>query len=81
MTSDDARLLGFKIQSNGRKLLAFNVYLPYFSPENVDIDHMYVCKVAVIIEESVYRDIMVLGNFNADVGSRFFLEWSQMCED
>ena len=81
VTFDDARLLGFKIQSNGRELLALNVYLPYFSLENVDLYHMYVGKVAAIIEESVCRDIMVLGDFNADVGSRFFLEWSQICED
>ena len=37
ITFEDARLLGFKIQSDGRKLLALNANLPYFSVDNVDI--------------------------------------------
>ena len=73
ITLEDARTSGLKIHSNDRELLALNVYVPYFSLENVDIYHMYVGKVAAFIEESVCRDIMILSDFNVEVSSRLVL--------
>ena len=60
------------MQSKGRDFVAINVCVPSFSLENVDIHHMYAGKVPVIEEESVYRGIMFLGDFIADLDSRFF---------
>ena len=81
VTFDDARILGLRLASQGREFLVLNVYLPYYSADNVDLYLFYVGKIASILEQSVLSDLMILGDFNASVDSRFFREWNQVCED
>ena len=81
VTFDDTRILGLKLSSEGREMLVLNVYLPYNSAENFDLYLLYVGKIAAILEESMLCDMMILGDFNANVNSSFFAEWNQACED
>ena len=81
VTYYDARILGLKLSSQGREILVLNVYLPYHSADNFDLYLLYVDEIAGILEQSVLSDVMTFGDFNANVDSRFFGEWSQVCED
>ena len=53
------------VQSQQRQLFILNVYLPYYSPENYYEYLQYIGKIQGLIEES---DVMVVGDFNAQVG-------------
>ena len=46
---EDKRILGLRIDSLGRQLLAVNVYLPYSAPENVDEYLFYIRKITCIM--------------------------------
>ena len=78
---DDARLLGLDINHSGNSLHILNVYLPYFAPENYDGYLDYIGKISSHIEYRNVSDVMVFGDFNADVGGVFYREWVAICQD
>ena len=78
---DDARLLGLQISNGDRQLIAINVYLPFYSLENVDDYLFYVGKISSILENLETCDFFVLGDFNARVGGLFYESWVKVCED
>ena len=77
---NDPRLLGIVLESESQKIFILNVYLPYFSVQNYDEYLYYVGKISSIVEEYEHNDVMILGDFNADVNSPFFEEWHELQE-
>ena len=61
-------------------LVAINIYLPYYSDDNYDNYLFYIGKLMSIIEEVDNCGVMVLGDFNCNVGSTFYQEWILACE-
>ena len=77
---DDPRLLGFILENHTQKLLIINVYLPYFSMDNYDNYLHYVGEISSITEDYDHNDVLVIGDFNAEVDSLFYHEWDNFCE-
>ena len=71
---DDVRMSGIILELNGSPYLCINVYLPYYCAENIDEYYMYMGKLSSIVEECDASGIIVLGDFNADVGKLFYRE-------
>ena len=78
---DEDRLLGLEISESGNCILAINVYLPYYSEENVDEYLILVGKITAILEEYGEHGVMILGDFNACPGGRYYCEWEKVCHD
>ena len=72
--------MGIVLENNSQKLLILNVYLPYYSNENYDEYLHYVGKITAIVEDHDHNDIMIIGDFNADINSPFFREWDDLRE-
>ena len=79
-TFDDPRVIGLILDNGSRKLMCLNIYLPYFSNDNYDEYLGYVGKISSIIEDYDHNDLMVIGDFNADVNTPFFSEWDSLRE-
>ena len=77
---DDPRLMGLILENNTQKLFILNIYLPYFSNENYDEYLAYVGTISSIIENHDHNDIIVIGDFNADINSVFYNEWHTLQE-
>ena len=77
----DNRILGLELSADGRQLLALNVYLPFYCPENTNNYLFYIGKTSAIMEDSNTSEFMVLGDFNANNGSSFFRHWDAVCRD
>ena len=77
----DKRCLGLRISSGERTMLAINVYLPYYCEDNIDEYNEYIGKIASIVEDSDSGDLMILGDFNCDVGSYFYEQWRHFCNE
>ena len=78
---DEDRLLGLKISDSRSSILAINVYLPYYAEENIDKYFMLISKLAAVLEENCEHGVMILGDFNACPGGRYYREWEKVCED
>ena len=76
---DDDRILGFSLKIQGLQYLFINVYLPYFCADNENDYDMYIGKIASIVDSSDAAGILILGDFNANPNSSFYLELEQLC--
>jgi exonuclease III len=68
---DDKRMIGCKLCINNNVYLFVNVYLPYQCYENFDDYVHYLGKLISVVEESDSSSIVLVGDFNAKVGSIF----------
>ena len=78
---DDNRLLGITYTLNNFKILIINVYLPYFTPENVEEYIMYMGKISEIVESCDANGVVIFGDFNADVNNEFYTDLVGLCND
>ena len=76
---DDDRLMGLSLNFQGIQYLFLNVYLPYYCIDNEFDYDMYIGKIASIIDDSDAAGVVVLGDFNANPDSSFYLELEQLC--
>ena len=81
LTFDDERLLGFEILSENLKYLFINVYLPYYSEENMHDFTMYMGKLESIVEESEVNGVVIVGDFNSNPRTEYYAQLQQLCED
>ena len=77
---DDNRLLGISVTSLGLNYLILNVYLPYFTHENVNDYDMYMAKIASILDSADATEVVVLGDFNANPTNPFYEELQILCD-
>ena len=77
---EDPRILGINLGNSTQNILILNIYLPYFSQENYDNYLNYVGKISSIIQDHDHNDIMIIGDFNANIDSPFFHEWDNVRE-
>ena len=80
-TFEHNRMLGIQFETNFRRLLIINVYLPYYCLENYDEYLQCLGKIAYEIEDYDHSDVMIMGDFNANVGGPFFREWTALSDD
>ena len=71
---NDVKLLGIDVDTIEGKIFLLNVYLPYQSSDNYEEYCNYLGKIASIIEEKDSNKIVIAGDFNAAVNSRFETE-------
>ena len=55
------------------------LYLPYQCDDNYDLYVEYIGKISALVHESPTCNIMILGDFNAAVGTTFEVELLEMC--
>lgn len=80
--TNDKRLLGVTVTDNlGVEHLLLNVYMPVSCSANSDLFIEYLGRIKDIYEECKAASLMVVGDFNADVGSNFYTYLSNFCED
>jgi exonuclease III len=81
-TYDDSRIIGLELKSSYNcEMLLLNVYLPYQCSENLDSYRFYLGKIEAIMETSCASCIGIIGDFNADVNTRFEQELLDMCNN
>ena len=78
---NDVRLLGINVDTIEGKIFLLNVYLPYQSSDNYEEYCNYLGKIASIIEEKDSSKIVIAGDFNAAVNSRFETELLDICDN
>ena len=78
---EDKRLLGISISFNDLNYLFLNVYLPYFSIDNVDDYDMYMGKIANILNGSAATGVVIIGDFNAGPTNSLFEELQILCHE
>ena len=78
---DDCRMLGVMLDCNNFKYLILNVYLPYFSEDNIPDYLMYMGKIESILESTEVNGVMIIGDFNAEPGKLFYEELSRLCQE
>ena len=76
----DPRIMGLELLTDSGKTLFINVYLPYQCYDNTENYMYYLGKIQAIIDEVDTSNIVVLGDFNAAVGTNFENELQIMCE-
>ena len=80
ITYDDSRLIGINVHTNNGKYLILNVYLPYQSHDNYDEYCHYIGLITAIVNECDTCNVIICGDFNADVGTHFETELLSMCD-
>ena len=78
---DDNRLQGFSVTCNNFKYLFVNVYLPYYSDENMAEYTMYLGKLESLVEEHNVDGIVIMGDFNAAPGKDYFFQLKDFCDE
>ena len=77
---NDARLLGAELILGGNKLFILCVYLPTNCSDNFDEFSDYLGKINAIVQEQKSSNIFILGDWNADMKSRFGKELKELCD-
>ena len=54
--------------------------MPYQCPDNKELYMEYICKISAIVEDSSTSNVILLGDFNADVNTLFETELIEMCD-
>ena len=78
---DDQRLLGLNLSASEDSLFVLNVYMPYQCPDNYESFMNYLGKMSAIIEAVSTSKITIIGDFNANLGSKFDQELSEWCAE
>ena len=78
-TYDDSRLIALEFISESDKLLFVNVYMPYQCDDNYDLFVEYLGKLTAILESAHSSKVCFVGDFNANVNTRFETELIEMC--
>ena len=63
------------------ELLFVNVYLPYFCNENYPDYLMCLGNISSILNNNNVNGIMIIGDFNAAIGSEFYGELECLCNE
>ena len=77
---NDSRLLGVSTTLDSQHLYFLSTYLPYQSDDNFDLYLEYIGKISALIDECHSSNIMILGDFNAAVGTLFESELLELCK-
>ena len=78
---DDVRLIGLQIVTGNETMLILCVYMPVCTAENLDDFVMYLGKIRAIVMASETANVIVIGDFNAPIDSRFGRQLSDFCDE
>ena len=67
--------------TNDERNFITNVYLPYYSADNIDDYLFYMGKLSSIFETIETCDFIVQGDFKANIEGIFYEKWLKVCED
>ena len=76
----DSRLLGVTITLDSEQLYFISTYIPYQCNDNFDLYLEYIGKISALIDECHSSNIIILGDFNAAVGTLFESELLELCK-
>ena len=76
----DPRILGITVKYKSELYFLLSVYMPYQCLDNQELYMDYIGKICVIVEYSSTSNVIVLGDFNADVNTLFESELIAMCD-
>ena len=76
----DPRTLGITVKSKSGLYIFFSVYMPYQCLDNQELYNEYIGKICAIVEDSSTSNVILLGDFNADVNTLFETELMAMCD-
>ena len=79
MPLEDNRLLALKITDDNYSIMLINVYMPTQSSEHYDEFIRLLGKISSIIQSDNVDSFCIIGDFNANTGSRFFKEMENFC--
>ena len=74
ITFDD-RILGISLKAENKDLLLLNLYLTYYSDENLHEYIMYIGRICSIIEDYDSSEIIIMSDFNEKSDDVYFAEW------
>ena len=74
-------MLGCNLSIDNSDVLFLNVYLPYQYHDNYEPFMNYMGKINVVIEETPTDKIVVIGDFNYNIGSKYYDEVSVCCDE
>jgi exonuclease III len=66
---EDCRILGIEINSDNKKILILNIYLPYDNGDNMDEYIFYLHKINTIVGSYPSTHVYIYGDFNAHCNS------------
>ena len=72
---EDSRLLGISLTFHDQNFLFLNVYLPYFSNDNLNDYDMYIGKITSIVDNTDADGVAIIGDFNASQSNPFLENW------
>ena len=78
---NDTRLIGAEIITSLTKLFIICVYLPTCSKDNYDSYMAYLANINNIVNEVKTSNVIVLGDFNANLGTMFGEELNTFCHE
>ena len=81
ITFDSDRLLGLSFTDDSHSILMVNVYLPVQSAENHDEYLNLLGKIVSVIDGMSLDSICIVGDFNCNIGTRFYGDLSKICDD
>ena len=79
ITFDD-RILGISLKAENKDLLLLNLYLTYYSDENLHEYLMYIGRLCSITKDYDSIEIVIMSDFNANLDYVYFAEWRTACE-
>ena len=79
-TYDDKRLVSITLVAADANLFFLNVYMPYQCDENYSDYLDYLGKIVAILDTCPTRNVCVVGDFNANVNSKFEKDLLSICE-
>lgn len=79
VTYDDDRLFRLLIDGGNFSILILNVYLLYYSHENVHMYLMYLGKTESVIHDYDDDGVIIVRDFTADINKFYYQEVCQLC--
>ena len=76
---NDSRLLGVTITLDSEQLYFISTYIPYQCDDNFDLYLEYIGKISALIDKCHFSNFIILGDFNAAVGTLFESELLELC--
>ena len=65
----------FKLNNDSGKNLFFNCYLHYYNyGRNYKLHIVILHRINLVVKENKYTDVMILGDFNCNIGKVLFSE-------
>ena len=75
----DPRILGITVKSKSELYFSLSVYMSYQCLDNKELYIEYIGKICAIVEDLSKSNVILLGDFNADINTLFETKLLAMC--